>query len=151
MSATLALMLKLIDPKSKILILERLDKLKQRFPLIMEDRDPDEVMAATRMELGTGIDFGTLTETYFKILEEHFDTPTITNHEVFDIDPDIKADWLVNIKNMDTDEILHNDAKHVFIGAGGGALPLLQKVEIDEKDGYGGFKRFKKSVPNYWS
>ena len=30
-------------------------------------------------------------------------------------------------------------AKHVFIGAGGGSLTLLEKVEIDEKDGYGGF------------
>ena len=51
------------------------DKLKQWFPIIMEDRDPDEVMAATRMELGTGIDYGTLTQTYFKVLKEHFDTP----------------------------------------------------------------------------
>ena len=115
------------------------DKLQQWFPLIMKDRNPDEVMAATRMELGTEMDFGTLTETYFKILDEHFDTPVITNHEVLDIDPDIDVEWLVKVKNRETDELVYHDAKHVFIGAGGGALPLLQKVEIAEKDGYGGF------------
>ena len=30
-------------------------------------------------------------------------------------------------------------AKFVFIGAGGGALPLLQKSKIPEGKGYGGF------------
>ncbi|RKS53852.1 malate dehydrogenase (quinone) [Gillisia mitskevichiae] len=115
------------------------EKLKQWFPLIMQNRDPSEVMAATRMELGTGLDFETLTKTYFKILEEHFDTPVTTNHEVVDIDPNVQVEWLAKVRNLNTNEHVHYNAKHVFIGAGGGALPLLQKVEIDEKDGYGGF------------
>ncbi|MCZ4237993.1 malate:quinone oxidoreductase, partial [Staphylococcus equorum] len=72
-------------------------------------------------------------------LEEKFDTPVYTNFEVEDIDPTDGVDWLVEIKNLETKEKINCDAEHVFIGAGGGALSLLQKVEIHEKDGYGGF------------
>ena len=115
------------------------EKLKEWFPLIMENRSADEVMAATRMELGTGVNFGSLTEQYFKILEEQFEVPVLRNREVLDIDPDGPEDWSAKIKDRNTGETSYYDAEHIFIGAGGGALPLLQKVEIPEKDGYGGF------------
>ncbi len=115
------------------------DTLNQWFPLIMKDRRADEAMAATRMELGTGVNFGSLTEQYFKILEEQFDVPVWRNHEVEDIDPDGPDEWSAIVKNRDTKEKFYFDAKHIFIGAGGGALPLLQKCEIEEKEGYGGF------------
>jgi malate dehydrogenase (quinone) len=113
--------------------------LKKWFPLIMENRNATEPMAATRMELGTEVNFGELTRMLFKILEEQFDTPVHTKHEVLDVDPTKGVDWLVEIKDLKTHKKINCDAEHVFIGAGGGALPLLQKVEIDEKDGYGGF------------
>src|SRR6056297_415515 len=96
-------------------------------------------MAATRMDAGTEVNFQTLTEACFRILEEHFDTPVFTGHEVRDIDPERPDDWLVSVKDLNTDEKYGLDAHHVFIGAGGGALPLLQKVDIPEKDNYGGF------------
>lgn len=96
-------------------------------------------MAATQMELGTGVNFGALTETYFKILEEQFEVPVWRNHEVEDIDPDGPDEWSAIVKNRDTGEKFYFDAEHIFIGAGGGALPLLQKCEIQEKEGYGGF------------
>lgn len=44
------------------------------FPLIESESDKDPV-AATRMELGTEVNFGELTRSFFKILEEKFDTP----------------------------------------------------------------------------
>ncbi|MEO2064573.1 MAG: malate dehydrogenase (quinone) [Christiangramia sp.] len=114
-------------------------RLAQWFPLIMKDRKQEEKMAATRMELGTGVNFGALTETYFKILEEQFEVPVWRNHEVEDIDPDGPDEWSAIVKNRDTGEKFYFDAEHIFIGAGGGALPLLQKCEIREKEGYGGF------------
>ncbi|MCB7480921.1 malate dehydrogenase (quinone) [Christiangramia sediminis] len=118
---------------------EEHSKLKEWFPLIMENRDPDEVMAATRMELGTGVNFGSLTRQYFEILEEQFDVPVLRNKEVKDIDPDGPEEWTAEVEDLKTGEKSYYDAEHIFIGAGGGALPLLQKVEIEEKDGYGGF------------
>lgn len=114
-------------------------KMKEWFPLISENREDDEVMAASRMDRGTEVNFGELTRNLFKILEEEFDTQVLFKHQVSDIDPDKNIDWLVEMKNLETDEIEQIDAEHVFIGAGGGSLLLLQKVEIDEKDGYGGF------------
>ena len=114
-------------------------KLREWFPLIMKDRSPDEKMAATRMDLGTGVNFGSLTTEYFRILEDEFDVPVLRNKEVLDIDPDGPEEWTAEVEDRKTGEKTYYDAEHIFIGAGGGALPLLQKVEIKEKDGYGGF------------
>ncbi len=115
------------------------NKMKEWFPLIMNERVEDEVMAATRIERGTEMNFGALTQKLFSILETNFDTPIHCNQEVLDIDPDEEVEWSVEIKNTKTKEKQYLDAKHVFIGAGGGSLLLLQKVEIKEKEGYGGF------------
>ncbi len=113
--------------------------LKSWFPLIMNDRAKREPMAATRMEIGTEINFGVLTKKFFHILENRFDTPVHMAHEVEDIDPGNSTEWFAEVKNLNTGKKSYYDANHVFIGAGGGALPLLQKVEIPEKKGYGGF------------
>ncbi|WP_164905156.1 malate dehydrogenase (quinone) [Aequorivita ciconiae] len=118
---------------------EDFSELAQWIPLMIEGRDRAEKAAATRMEFGTEVNFGTLTRTYYKVLEEQFETPVYTEHIVKDVDPGKNDEWLVKIKNRKTKEKFYCDSEHVFIGAGGGALPLLQKVEIDEKDGYGGF------------
>ncbi|MBZ9731093.1 malate dehydrogenase (quinone) [Salegentibacter sp. JZCK2] len=112
--------------------------LQEWFPLITEGRE-NEKMAGTRMEIGTEVNFGSLTRQYFKILEEQFDVPVLRNHDVLDVDPDETLEWTIEAQNLDNGKVTYYDAEHVFIGAGGGALPLLQKVEIDEKDGYGGF------------
>ena len=115
-----------------------IEKMKEWFPLITNDRNSDEIMAASRIDRGAEMNFGSLTEKLFSILEKEFDTPVHCNMEVLDIDPDAE-EWTVEIKNTETKETFNVDAEHVFIGAGGGSLLLLQKVEIDEKEGYGGF------------
>ncbi|MBA6154992.1 malate dehydrogenase (quinone) [Tenacibaculum sp. S7007] len=115
------------------------DKMKTWFPLIMNNRKDDEVMAASRIDRGTEVNYGVLTKSLFSILENEFDTPVHCNMEVLDVDPDTDLDWTVEVKNTITKEVYQVDAKHVFIGAGGGSLLLLQKVEIEEKEGYGGF------------
>lgn len=117
---------------------EDAEVMKKWFPLIMEDR-PSEVLGASRMEEGVEMNFEELTKELSRILNEEFDQSIHFNHEVLDIDPDVDLDWTVKVKDLTSGKVKHFDADHVFIGAGGGALPLLQKVEIDEKDGYGGF------------
>lgn len=108
------------------------------FPLIAKGRE-NQKMAGTRMEIGTEVNFEDLTKKYFKILEEQFDVPVLRNTKILDVDPEDELEWTVEAKNLSSGKITYYDAEHVFIGAGGGALPLLQKVEIEEKDGYGGF------------
>ena len=116
-----------------------IEMMKKWFPLMMHERDADEIMAASRIDRGTEVNFGNLTRQLLNILKTEYNTPVHCNEEVLDIDPDPDIEWCVDAKNTKTGEHQHFDAQHVFIGAGGGSLLLLQKVEIDEKDGYGGF------------
>jgi malate dehydrogenase (quinone) len=99
----------------------------------------DEVMAGSRIERGCELNFGSLTRQLYSILETEFDTKVYCLHEVLDVDPESGTDWFVKVEDRVTKETQHFDAEHVFIGAGGGALLLLQKIEIEENDGYGGF------------
>lgn len=108
------------------------------FPLIAAGRET-QTMAASRIERGCEMNFGALSRKLYQILEKDFDTSVLCNHEVLDIDPDSDNEWSVEIEDAITKKHLYTDAKHVFIGAGGGSLLLLQKVEIPQKDGYGGF------------
>ena len=115
------------------------NEMTEWFPLIMNSRNDNEVMAASRIDRGTEVNYGVLTKLLFTILEKEFDTSVHCNMEVLDVDPDTDLDWTVEVKDRITKKVHQVDAKHVFIGAGGGSLLLLQKVEIEEKDGYGGF------------
>ena len=115
-----------------------ISKMKEWFPLIMNHRNEDEIMAASKINRGTEVNYGKLTEKLYAVLENEFNTPVHCNMDVLDIDPDAE-DWTVEVKDKTSGEIIDIDAEHVFIGAGGGSLLLLQKVEIEEKEGYGGF------------
>ena len=118
---------------------EDIDKMIEWFPLIAEGRTSVEKIAASRIDRGAEVNFGNLTRQLFHILETQFDTTVQCHHEVLDIDPDDAIEWSVIAKDLNTKQTKYYDAHHVFIGAGGGSLLLLQKVEIDEKEGYGGF------------
>ena len=50
-------------------------KMKEWFPLIMRERTEDEVMAGSRIDRGTEVNFGVLTKRLYEILETVFDTP----------------------------------------------------------------------------
>ena len=50
-----------------------------------------------------------------------------------------KEGWEVTIKDLLTNQIRKVKTKFIFIGAGGGSLPLLQKAGVPEIRGYGGF------------
>lgn len=116
-----------------------INKMKQWFPLIAKGRTSEEKIAASRIDRGTEVNYGNLTRQLFKILETKYDTKVQCYHEVLDVDPDVDVEWTVKVRDLETHQKKHYDAKHVFIGAGGGSLLLLQKVEIEEKEGYGGF------------
>src|SRR5699024_12457045 len=47
--------------------------------------------------------------------------------------------WEVKLRNYDHDTLEYHVADFLFIGAGGGALPLLQKTRIPESKHIGGF------------
>lgn len=113
--------------------------LREWMPLVMAHRDPKQAVAATQVKHGTDVDFGMLTKKLVKAMTRHstFDlklSHTITSMKQF---PDGR--WHVRVRDNHTEHSRTIDAGFVFLGAGGGALPLLQKSGIPESLGYGGF------------
>jgi malate dehydrogenase (quinone) len=107
-------------------------------PLVMEGRDPSDVVTATRMATGTDVDYGALTRDLLDSLQEKDGFSIHFFSRVQDVQRDADA-WSVKIRNEQTGEHRFVQTKFVFIGAGGGSLPLLQKTGITEGRGYAGF------------
>jgi len=115
------------------------DLVKEWVPLVMNKRDSKSPIAATRMAIGSDVNFGSLTR---QMINKLSSAPGVTVHynvEVLDIDPYKKGGWIVQTKNCITGEEEDCITKFVFIGAGGATLPLLKDAEIKERKGYGGF------------
>ncbi|MGZ3931713.1 MAG: malate:quinone oxidoreductase [Bacteroidia bacterium] len=115
------------------------EQLAKWMPLIMEGRPKDQKVAVTRMELGTDMNFGELTRLLFKHLESLPDVDIYLEHEVSFIERMKHGHWELEVKDMKTHHKRTIETKFLFIGAGGGALPLLEEAEIPEAAGYGGF------------
>src|SRR5262249_3222150 len=107
-------------------------------PLVMEGRDPGEEVAATRMVTGTDVDYGVLTNALLDSLKDKEGFSIHFFHRVQDLRRDGGL-WSVQIRDEKSGEPGTVQARFVFIGAGGGALHLLQKSEIPEGRGYAGF------------
>ncbi len=108
-------------------------------PLVMEGRDPAEPVAATRVENGTDVNFGALSRKIFEWLRGLPDVRIKLAHEVEDLKQQSSGKWLLEARNLTTRNKTHILTRFVFIGAGGGSLPLLEKSGIPEGRGYGGF------------
>ncbi len=113
--------------------------LKKWIPLVMTDRPADEPVAATKSNIGTDINFGKLTRSLFGHLKGSHDVDVFLNHEVKKLSQDNAQCWTLEILDEINDEKKHIKAKFVFLGAGGGALRLLEKSGIEEGEGFGGF------------
>ncbi len=117
---------------------ENKNELSNWMPLIMEGRSESQKVAATKMELGTDVNFGALTRSMFDFLENQEGVKLYLNHEVDDFERGADK-WTISVKDRETKETSYVRTKFVFIGAGGGSLPLLEKSKIPEGDGFGGF------------
>jgi len=114
--------------------------LKEWFPLMMENRDPNQRIAATKMDIGTDVNFGALAWSMVQYLFSDDRSILKLAQDVKDIERSKDGNhWEIKVKNLTTDVTRVVKAKFVFIGAGGGALHLLEKTDIPESKGYGGF------------
>ena len=113
-------------------------ELAEWMPLVMEGRDPGETVAATRMVSGTDVDFGALTRLTIAYLTTKPGFTVAYRAEVTDV---TRAGdrWTIAVKDRACGRKGRIATKFVFLGAGGGALPLLQKSGIPEGRGFGGF------------
>jgi malate dehydrogenase (quinone) len=115
------------------------DFLKELMPLVMNGRNETEKVAGTFMPFGTDVDFGTLTESMLNHLSNQNGVSIHYNHEVNKLKQKDDQLWRLKIRNIANDEKIRTKAKFVFIGAGGGSLLLLEKANVKEGEGYGGF------------
>ena len=112
-------------------------QLAQWAPLVSEGRPVTETIAATRSPDGTDVDFGALTREMLGFASRT-GTTVSTGSEVVDLRR-MGTDWGVMVRSTTDDALRVVRAPFVFVGAGGYALPLLQKSGIDEIRGFGGF------------
>jgi malate dehydrogenase (quinone) len=108
-------------------------------PLVMEGRTGDEPVAATRMDTGSDVDYGALTRLLIGYLQELDGVSVSYGTRVTDLDRDTDGAWRVETEDTKSGERREIVSKFVFLGAGGGALPLLQRSRIPEAEGYAGF------------
>ncbi|MGU9938248.1 malate dehydrogenase (quinone) [Empedobacter brevis] len=118
---------------------EDISKIKEWTPLIVDGRKSNEKVAATHMNLGTDVNFGELTRQIFKGLQDKNEITLETEHEVKDLTRLSNGKWAVKVKDLKSGSNKAVNADFVFIGAGGGAILLLQKSGIPESKKFGGF------------
>lgn len=107
-------------------------------PLLMEGRDPDQPVAATRMAGGTDVNFGALATRFCQWLDQQGKCQTHFGHRVLDLQK-AGSGWRATVRDEESGRKREIEAGFVFVGAGGGSLPLLQKAGLPEARGYGGF------------
>jgi len=117
---------------------EDFDTIKSWIPLVMEGRDKNQKVAATINRIGTDVNFGNLTRSMFDYLKSQDGVELYFNHEVKKL-KNVDGKWVIKVKDLSTDKKRKITTDFVFIGAGGGSLPLLEKSGIPEANGYGGF------------
>ena len=114
------------------------ETIREWAPLILKGRNRDDPVAMTRMQKGTDINFGTLASKFIEWIGKQKGCGFTTLHRVTNLKKR-NEQWEVVIQNLETKETFTNNTRFVFIGAGGGSLPLLQKSGISEAKGFGGF------------
>jgi malate dehydrogenase (quinone) len=114
------------------------DEFARRLPLMAAGRDFSEPVALNWTQDGTDVDFGSLSKQLIGYTAQRGMT-TLFGHDVRDLGQNSDGSWTVKVVNRRTGLKRTLETKFVFVGAGGGALPLLQKAGIKEAKGFGGF------------
>ncbi|MBV4491378.1 malate dehydrogenase (quinone) [Pseudomonas oryzicola] len=115
------------------------EQIRKWVPLMMEGRDPRQKLAATWTPIGTDVNFGEITRQYVGYLQSRPNFDLKLSTEVQAITRNDDGSWHVEYTNLKDGNTAATDARFLFIGAGGAALPLLQKSGIEEARDYAGF------------
>lgn len=115
------------------------EEIKQWAPLVMEGRDAKQKVAATRMEVGSDVDYGSITTQLVGHLSKQPQFKLNTSTEVTGISQNADKTWTVTYKNLKTNVESHVKTRFVFVGAGGATIRLLQMTGLEETKQYAGF------------
>ncbi|WP_256387045.1 malate dehydrogenase (quinone) [Mycolicibacterium sp. GF69] len=114
------------------------DEFARRLPLMAHQRDFAEPVALNWTQQGTDVDFGALSRHLLGYVAARGMT-TRFGHEVRDLRQNSDGSWTLKLVNLRTGDTSKLGARFVFVGAGGGALNLLQKAGMKQAKGFGGF------------
>ncbi len=117
---------------------EGAEEFARRLPYMAAQRDFAEPVALNWADEGTDVDFGALSRQLIGYGVRN-GTVAMFGHEVRNLSRQRDGTWTLTIRNRRTNESPRLNARFVFVGAGGQALPLLQKSGIKEARGFGGF------------
>jgi len=106
-------------------------------PLLIEGRR-DEPVAATKVEAGTDVDFGELSRRLLAWLGAQDGCQVATGRRVVGLRR-AAGTWEISVRDTASGETESRSARFVFVGAGGGTLPLLQSAGLPVARGLGAF------------
>jgi malate dehydrogenase (quinone) len=113
--------------------------LRDWIPLVMEGRPDSDTIAATRMITGADVNYGALTRNLIGYLQTLSGFAIHYSRRVTALQREDGGRWRIETIDAANNARTSTTAKFVFLGAGGGALALLQKSRIPEANGYAGF------------
>jgi malate dehydrogenase (quinone) len=117
---------------------EDLERIAEWTPMLAKKRNPKQKVAATRIVSGTDVDFGALTKYLLDDISRR-GAVIHTNHQVTWLRRLKDGRWKLWVRHTVGQTPKTVIARFVFVGAGGGALALLQHSGIPEIRGFGGF------------
>lgn len=118
---------------------ENPEEIKQWAPLVMTGRDASQKVAATRMDVGSDVNYGAITTQLVNNLNKQSNFKLQTSTEVTGISQNDDKTWSISFTNLKTGATDHVKTRFVFIGAGGAAVKLLQMTGLPEAKQYAGF------------
>ncbi len=116
---------------------EDFDEIKSWIPYLMEERPRDQKMAATVIETGTDVNFGALTEQMAKHAVEKLGVKIEYGTHVKRVHRSPTGRWLIEAQQHG--RAIQHKADVLFVGAGGGAFPLLKKSHLPFRSRFSGF------------
>ncbi|WP_144776914.1 malate:quinone oxidoreductase [Marinobacter maritimus] len=116
---------------------EDFDEIKSWIPYTMDERPRHEKMAATVIETGTDVNFGALTEQMAAHARQNLGVKFEYGTHVKRVHRSPSGQWVIEAEC--NGRPVRYKADVLFVGAGGGAFPLLKKSRLPFRNRFAGF------------
>jgi malate dehydrogenase (quinone) len=116
---------------------EDFDEIKSWIPYTMDERPRHDKMAATVIETGTDVNFGALTEQMAAYATQDLGVKFEYGTHVKRVHKSPTGRWVINAEC--NGKPVEHKADVLFVGAGGGAFPLLKKSHLPFRNRFAGF------------
>ncbi|SFR44607.1 malate dehydrogenase (quinone) [Marinobacter daqiaonensis] len=116
---------------------EDFDEIKSWIPYTMEERPRHEKMAATVIETGTDVNFGALAEQMAEYAVNELGVRIDYGTHVKRVHRSPTGRWVIEAESNGSP--VKHKADVLFVGAGGGAFPLLKRSHLPFRNRFAGF------------